>query len=109
MTNKGTTTRVGEHIPGPGAGLPAGEFLSASGEATTEELAQFAAWEAELRTEAGDPDGPEFEALLRGMDEALAAQGEQGWVDPGQELMGGLAAAARGLERAAVDGDDLVR
>ena len=106
MTNKGTSARVGEQVPASVDGAPA---VESSGELSAEELAGFAAWEAELCTELGDPEGPGDWELVAEVDEVLAGSGAQGWVDPAQELMGGLAAAARGLERAAQDQQDLVR
>jgi len=111
MKSKGTNARAGERIHGPAAGVPAAAVSGAgvSGELTAEELAEFAAWEAEVWTEHGDPDLPGDWDLVAEVDQILAASGSDPFLDPAMELAGGLATAARGLERAAVEGDDLVR
>ncbi|NLG20918.1 MAG: hypothetical protein GX555_05725, partial [Actinomycetales bacterium] len=69
MTNKGTSARVGEQVPASVDGAPARE---PSGELSAEELAGFAAWEAELCTELGDPEGPGDWELVAEVDEVLA-------------------------------------
>ncbi|MCK0112548.1 HNH endonuclease [Ornithinimicrobium sp. F0845] len=66
-----------------------------------------------MRTEEGDLDSPEFWALVAEVDAATSpgtpgATEASGWVDPVQELAGGLATAARGLDRAALGEQGLV-
>ncbi|WP_281497461.1 DUF222 domain-containing protein, partial [Ornithinimicrobium sp. F0845] len=102
MTTTGTRTGVGDSVPG-GAGVPGVEGMS------PEELAQFrVACEAQRGSVwVDDPEGPGDWDLVAEVDQIVAASG--GWVDPAQEVAGGLEAAARGLGRAAQGPEGLVR
>ncbi|WP_256841422.1 HNH endonuclease signature motif containing protein [Ornithinimicrobium cryptoxanthini] len=89
-----------------GTGVGVGEAFSDSGSVTPEMVElMFAQWEREQASD--DWEAARDAAQWRAIDEALAQEQVSGWA--AEELAGGLAAAGRGLDRAGVDADELVR